>query len=292
MSTPAPLPPQAKTASYPNSSEQGRASEVKNPQNLSFHFEKDIHNAWSSLLAPTSSEARLGNVSRLPIGGRTEIVFPKPRFETPRIVQNFATEVSMDVKQVIIESKNFKEESISEVLNIKGKLLKPLGWIWGFFKALGGSYYPPVYELVKQNIFGIVKKDTKPKPKDAKEAEKMRKEQMQARNRRDFFNNLRGIGGSDKAALKFKIEEINRKLGSKNLEYEGVLDSRGQVRADVQAQIEKNEAEAEKERIRQKKQSMLAAATKGKGKKAGPAVDMNLNTAAELGNQNVTKLIG
>lgn len=89
-----------------------------------------------------------------------------------------------------------------------------------------------------------------------------------------------------------QVEDINRKLKSNNLSFEGVLNPDGSIRADVQANLDRINSELQEAEIKRKKESTMQTAM-GASKKGsrGPRVSTNLNLSAEDPN-NITKLLG
>lgn len=136
------------------------------------------------------------------------------------------------------------------------------------------------------------------KPKEQKTPEQKEKEAIQKTNKKGFFDSLKGFSNfflsiDRKTALNRQREDINKKVGPTNLSFEEILSNSGQVRVDIQTELDRKNSELEANQVKQKREKQLSFINgKKKSGKGGPSVNFKLNTASELGSQNVTKLIG
>ncbi len=248
----------------------------------------------------TSHESRITNheTNSVQIGGMTEISFSSfstQMEEQQETVQSYvesttSQQIESGVSSIpnpVIEEESkpsFKlpvESTITGTIDVTKKISKTS------FKT-GKDVKVAVWDLFKTHI--LFKVETK-EQKEKKAAEAAKKEEAKKKAPLPY-RAAPGINPDALAQRAKQAEDINRKLRSKNLSYQGVLNSDGSVRADVQVLLDKVNSELQEAEIKKKKEAAMQAAT-GNSKKGakGPKVSTNLNLSAEDPN-NVSKLLG
>lgn len=133
------------------------------------------------------------------------------------------------------------------------------------------------------------------KPKDEKaqktENEKKAKEANKNGFFQQFFDALRKPASSleKKIRMQQQMEDLNRKFGM-NSSFEGIMNSDGTIRTDVETYLAMENSKKTEEQIQISRRKQVAQASKG-SKKSGPAVIFDLNKSAESHN-SVTQLKG
>lgn len=264
-----------------------------------------VHNVWENFLAPNLkiTEPNLKKEAYQPIP-ETKIAEESDMFPVKgELFFNQKSQVATFFQETIENPKEAAESNNPTIFANKlseGKLFEvtPMTVISSgvdlgkkSFKE-GREVKSAIWDLLKENIFGMGAGKVKSAEQQKKEKEEKAKQMAKAGVIRSFYEKIKvaPLSLMQKFFLKGKRAEINRKINAGNELYEGyVLDS-GEVRADVEALLERANSEMEKAQIKAKRESMMKKAGAGKSKK-GPGVSMDLNRAAEDAN-NVTKLLG
>ncbi len=153
----------------------------------------------------------------------------------------------------------------------------------------GKDFVGSIISLFKEYIFFKMPKNEKKSPEQQKKDEEVK------RNKWNFVESMKRFANFlNPNFLKVRRERaqnVNKQLGAKgarNLSYEGVLDSAGQILETVSIDLEKVNSKKEEEQIRQEKQAQLFMATGSK--KKGPKVVFDLNKSHQA--NSVTNLRG
>lgn len=254
---------------------------------------QEINSWWNNYLAPTtsSSPAETNIASNLP----EKTVFSK--LETTTVTEtkvssfNVRDEIIFNPKETVLAQAVIAEGSI----DVKTEQTKSIPSFTGVLEKIdlsGGvdaakksvkttkDVRMAIWDIFKSHVFFKNKKEEPKKKDDKKKA--------------PAPFNLRPVMSEDrKHQMQTQAEDINRRLKTRNTSYEGVFNSDGSVRADIQALLDKANSQLEESQLKQKKEAQLANLSNAGGKKGarGPRVSTNLNLAAEDSN-SASKLLG
>lgn len=239
---------------------------------------QEINSSWENFLTPTPIESKPIHLeSNVEIGGLTEISFVKPQVEE----QLRATESIPEPMKDVIRPKISPpiESTIGTTINVTKKVTR-------ISFGTGKDVKTAIFDLFKTYVLFKVES---PEEKKKKEAQKDNKKKSAPAT---FSTSSMSNDALSKRAS--QADDINRRLKNTNLSFEGVLNTDGSVRADIQAILDKVNSELAEADIKRKKDAAMQAAA-GNSKKGGgargPRVSTNLNLSAEDAN-NVTKLLG
>lgn len=143
-----------------------------------------------------------------------------------------------------------------------------------------------VAEVFSIALFGWKEKKRPETPQE--QAEEVRKMRQKSKIQRFFDSLVNFTPFESKLRIKNKALETNQQFGI-NTSYEGILNSDGSMRTDVETFVAMENSKKTQEQIRAEKRKRMAAVI-NKGKK-GPGVIFDLNKAAES-QSNVVNLKG
>lgn len=258
---------------------------------------QEVNSWWDNYLAPTTEGTSIENsnvakpletpvfsqpevttigetkISSFSVKG--EIVFNQK--ETV-LSQTVIAEGSVDIKTE--QAIDVSEKSTTSISGILEKIdLSPALKATKTVKSASKDTKKAIWELFRDYIM------VKPEKKEEQKEEKKKS------SPKSGFT-LPGISNERKQAISRQVEDINRKIKGTNTSYEGILNSDGSVRADIQALLDKTNSELEEAQLKKKKEAQMAnlGGTSKKGAK-GPRVSTNLNQAPEDSN-SASKLLG
>lgn len=239
---------------------------------------QEISSSWESFLTPTPIESKPIHIeSNVEIGGLTEISFVRTQVEKePQSVES----IPEPLKEVIKPKISLPIEStIGTTINVTKKVTK-------LSFGTGKDVKTAIFDLFKTYVLFKVESPEEKKKKEAQEDNKKKSAPA------PFATS--SVSNDALSRRASQAEDINRRLKNTNLSFEGVLNTDGTVRADIQAILDKVNSELAEADIKRKKDAAMNSAT-GTSKKGGgargPRVSTNLNLSAEDAN-NVTKLLG
>lgn len=229
---------------------------------------QEINSWWNNYLAPTE-----------PISPESSKVETK----TPSF--NIKGEIVFNQKETVLSqpqpSTDVSEKPTTSVSGILEKIdLSSALKVTKTVTSASKDTKKAIWELFKDYILVKPEKKDEPKKDDGKKKAPAP------------FNLRPAISEDRRQQIQKQAEGINRRLKNQNTSYEGVFNSDGSVRADVQALLDKTNSELEESQLKKKKEAQMAnlGGTSKKGSK-GPRVSTNLNLVPEDSN-SASRLLG
>lgn len=239
---------------------------------------QEINSWWNNYLSPTTEATSQSKT----IAFQPEANTYK---ETKTSSFNVKGEIVFNLKETVLTQAVIAEGSIDvrQVPSFTGVLEKIdlSGGVDAAKKSVKATkdVRVAIWDIFKNHIFFKVKKE-EPKKDEKKKSPAP-------------FNLRPAMSEDRKQQMQSQAEDINRKLKTRNTSYEGVFNSDGSVRADIQALLDKTNSELDEADLKRKKEAQMANLSKGSSKKGskGPRVSTNLDMAPEDSN-SASKLLG
>lgn len=271
----------------PEKSEQD-SKKVNFPQE-----ELTIHAMWESMLTPKAegvqreehTETVKVEMSQIEIGGVTSLGFQKIEAQEPEIKTKPKEQAAPTSPKAEV-SRGLEDKGLLAYVDFNLLFDKSSKAVSGAYSASRELAF--AYVDIFLYIFGFSDKLTGSKEsKPRGDGQKEKKPNILASGLALLGGAI--IGLERKLLVKKQREDVNRKLNTGNLSYEGYVSDSGEIRTDILTELDKANSQLGAAQVKASKEKRLATATKGKRK--GPGVVMEMDKAAESGS-HVTKLLG